>query len=94
MFAKLLRVLFYIIGVVLGLVIILGVVGIFLARSSFPQVSGEVNINGLEYPVDIFRDSYGIPNIYAQNTHDLFFAQGYAPRGFHFINILDKSKVR
>ena len=77
MFAKLLRVLFYIIGVVLGLVIILGVVGIFLARSSFPQVSGEVNINGLEYPVDIFRDSYGIPNIYAQNTHDLFFAQGY-----------------
>jgi penicillin amidase len=77
MFAKFLRVLFSIIGVVLGLVIILGVVGIFLARSSFPKVSGELKVNGLENSVDIFRDNYGVPNIYAQTTHDLFFAQGY-----------------
>jgi penicillin amidase len=75
--AKLLRVLFSIIGVVIGLAIILGVVGVLLARSSFPHTSGEVKLNGLEYPVDIFRDSYGIPNIYAQTTHDLFYAQGY-----------------
>ena len=34
-------------------------------------------MSGLNYPVDIYRDSYGIPNIYAQTTHDLFFAQGY-----------------
>jgi penicillin amidase len=77
MSAKFLRVLFSIIGVLLGLVIILGVVGIFLARSSFPKVSGELTVNGLENSVDIFRDSYGVPNIYAQTTHDLFFAQGY-----------------
>ena len=27
-------------------------------------------------------------------AHKFFYGQGYAPRGFHFINILDKSKVR
>lgn len=27
-------------------------------------------------------------------AHKFFYSQGYAPRGFHFINILDKSKVR
>jgi len=32
---------------------------------------------GLEKPVTILRDHWGIPHIYAQNEHDLFFAQGY-----------------
>jgi penicillin amidase len=77
MLSKIARVLFTIISVVVVLAIILGAVGIYLTRSSFPQTSGEVKLNGLEYPVDIFRDSYGIPNLYAQTTHDLFFAQGY-----------------
>lgn len=27
-------------------------------------------------------------------AHKFFYGQGYAPRGFHFINILDPSKVR
>ena len=32
---------------------------------------------GLQAPVEILRDEYGIPHIYADNMHDLFFAQGY-----------------
>ncbi len=32
---------------------------------------------GLKGRVEIFRDSYGIPHIYAKNMHDLLFAQGY-----------------
>ncbi|MCJ8289363.1 MAG: GNAT family N-acetyltransferase [Crocinitomicaceae bacterium] len=27
-------------------------------------------------------------------AHKFFYSQGFVPRGFHFINILDKSKVR
>lgn len=27
-------------------------------------------------------------------AHKFFYGQGYAPRGFHFINVLDQSKVR
>jgi len=33
---------------------------------------------GLEQPVEILRDPWGINHIYAQNQADLFFAQGYA----------------
>ena len=32
---------------------------------------------GLRQPVDVYRDAYGIPHIYAQSLEDLFFAQGY-----------------
>ena len=32
---------------------------------------------GLREPVEILRDRWGIPHIYARNTADLFFAQGY-----------------
>ena len=32
---------------------------------------------GLEKPVEIIRDRWGIAHIYAANEHDLFFAQGY-----------------
>ncbi len=77
MLSKLRRVLFSILSVIVVLAIVLGAVGVYLTRSSFPRTSGEVKLSGLDFPVDIYRDSYGIPNIYAQTTHDLFFAQGY-----------------
>lgn len=32
---------------------------------------------GLEQPVEILRDSWGIAHIYARTEHDLFFAQGF-----------------
>ncbi|MEY4930050.1 MAG: hypothetical protein RI909_774 [Bacteroidota bacterium] len=47
-----------------------------LSYSSFAQ-STEIKTAGLQQPVEIIRDAYGINHIYAQNEHDLFFAQGY-----------------
>jgi penicillin amidase len=38
----------------------------------------ETIISGLEEPVEIIRDQWGINHIYAENQHDLFFSQGYA----------------
>jgi penicillin amidase len=58
-------------------IVILGLVGIWFVRRPWPQVSGTVTISGLQSPVEIIRDEWGVPNIYAQNEHDLFFAQGY-----------------
>ena len=37
-----------------------------------------LSAKGLEAPVEIIRDQWGINHIYANNQHDLFFAQGYA----------------
>jgi len=44
---------------------------------SFPQLSGNLKVAGLTAPVDVYRDEYGVPQIFADNTADLFFAQGY-----------------
>ncbi len=36
-----------------------------------------VRLSGLTQPVEILRDKWGVPHIYAKNSGDLFFAQGY-----------------
>ncbi len=48
-----------------------------LARESLAQIDGELKVAGLQQPVEVVRDEWGVPHIYAQNTDDLFFAQGY-----------------
>jgi penicillin amidase len=41
-----------------------------------PQLSGRLQLSGLESPVDIVRDAEGIPHIYAKSVHDAYFALG------------------
>src|SRR5687767_13151034 len=48
-----------------------------LARQSLAQLDGSVNVPGVREPVEVVRDRWGVPHIYARNTDDLFFAQGY-----------------
>ena len=64
------------IGLVLVLVALL-LAGVVLVRRSFPQTSGTVEIPGLDSEVEVVRDERGIPQIYADSTHDLMLAQGY-----------------
>ncbi|RPJ28756.1 MAG: penicillin acylase family protein [Chloroflexi bacterium] len=73
-------------GVIVILGIVLSAVGAFyfknhlpntVAPKSFPQIEGEIKLEGLNGPVDVYRDNMGIPHIYAATSHDLFFAQGY-----------------
>ena len=47
------------------------------ARRSLPDYSGELVLPGLVGTVEVKRDSYGVPHIYADNPEDLFLAQGY-----------------
>ncbi len=46
-------------------------------RTSVPQREGTLSVPGLTGPVEILRDTYGIPHITAENDHDLYFAQGF-----------------
>ena len=48
-----------------------------VAPQSFPKIDGEIHLQGLDGPVDVYRDTMGIPHIYAATVHDMFFAQGY-----------------
>ncbi|MFJ6725771.1 penicillin acylase family protein [Streptomyces sp. NPDC091281] len=68
------------------LVLVLALVGgiayggywsISTVRASFPQTQGSITLTGLSGPVDVKRDGYGIPQIYASSDEDLFMAQGY-----------------
>jgi penicillin amidase len=64
------------IGLVIVLVILAGV-GTWFVRRPWPTVNGTLTISGLLAPVEVIRDEWGVPHIYAENEHDLFFAQGY-----------------
>jgi len=46
------------------------------ARRALAIVSGQLQLAGLRAPVRVLRDKWGVAHIYAQNEHDLFFAQG------------------
>ena len=46
------------------------------AHKALAAVSGELRVPGLRKPVRVLRDKWGVAHIYAQNQHDLFFAQG------------------
>ncbi len=48
-----------------------------LAGRSLAQLDGELALPGLRAPVEVIRDEWGIPHIYAGNDDDLFRAQGY-----------------
>jgi penicillin amidase len=48
-----------------------------LYRRPLPQVNGTVKLKGLCAPVEVIRDRWGVPHIYAQNMDDLLCAQGY-----------------
>ncbi|MGE4067155.1 MAG: penicillin acylase family protein [Vicinamibacterales bacterium] len=47
------------------------------AQAALPQTTGTIALPGLARAVEVIRDRWGIPHIYAGNTHDLFFAQGF-----------------
>jgi penicillin amidase len=46
-------------------------------REVLAQTEGKLQVSGLAKPVEIRRDEWGVPHIYAQTTEDLFFAQGF-----------------
>lgn len=66
-------------GLILALILIGSLVTFraLIVPRSFPQIDGEIQLPGLDAPVDVFRDSFGIPHIYASTERDLFMAQGF-----------------
>jgi len=51
--------------------------GLAFLRRFLPQTDGSARVAGLHGPVEIVRDRWGVPHIYAEDEDDLFFAQGY-----------------
>ncbi len=49
----------------------------YLLRRPLPRLDGEVRLQGLQGPVEVVRDRWGIPHVSALGEPDAFFAQGY-----------------
>jgi penicillin G amidase len=47
------------------------------AKAAVAVIRGTLNVHGLQQAVRVQRDRWGVAHIYAQNQHDLFFAQGF-----------------
>jgi len=48
-----------------------------LAGEALAPIEGTITLPGLEQEVEVLRDRWGVPHIYAQTVDDLFFAQGF-----------------
>ncbi|KPL81595.1 hypothetical protein SE18_22005 [Herpetosiphon geysericola] len=51
--------------------------GYLYLRRSLPTTAGTLTLAGLSAPVDVLRDSNGVPHIYAQTESDALMALGY-----------------
>jgi penicillin amidase len=47
------------------------------AKAAVSLIQGKLHLAGLRAPVRVARDRWGVAHIYAENQHDLFFAQGF-----------------
>ncbi len=75
---KVTRIVLPVVLVVLALIVVGGYIRFYgLTRAPLPQHDRELTVDGLHDTVQILRDEWGVPHIYATNMHDLFFAQGY-----------------
>jgi penicillin G amidase len=45
-------------------------------QNALPDVSSTLTLDGLQHPVEVIRDGWGIPHIRAETEQDAFFAQG------------------
>lgn len=71
----------YVLGGLVLLIIVLGALGAFTVNrwlyGPLPQHAGTLQVDGLRDRVEVIRDTFGVPHVYASNVYDLRFAQGF-----------------
>lgn len=67
--------------ILLALIIVVLIAGVvflsYIKRSAIPDYNKNQVISGLNNDVEVLRDKYAIPHIYAENENDLYRATGY-----------------
>src|SRR5688500_16287719 len=66
--------------VLIGVVVLVAAAALYAVwtvRRAWPEDRGRTVVQGLSAPVEVIRDRWGVPHLYAQSEQDLFFAQGY-----------------
>jgi penicillin amidase len=47
------------------------------SQRALSVIAGDISVAGLNHPVEVIRDKWGVAHIYARTVDDLFFAQGF-----------------
>src|SRR3990170_3953558 len=48
-----------------------------MGRRRLPTIAGTLTLPGLGAPVEVLRDRWGVPHLYAKSERDVYMAQGY-----------------
>ena len=65
-----------VVAVTLALLVGAGVSGWWWLRQSLPVLDGQLALPGLRTPVEVLIDGHGVPNVYAIDPDDAWFAAG------------------
>ena len=71
------RILLILLTVLILIVIVVIGAGVYLWRRALPDVGGDVVAAGISKPVEIIRDRWGVPHIFAGNDRDAYYALGW-----------------
>jgi len=63
--------------IIVIIIITIVIAGYLWLRSTKPVYSGDLKLSGLKNKVEVIFDDYGVPHIYAHNSHDAYMALGY-----------------
>jgi penicillin amidase len=63
--------------VIIVLVLLIGGGGLLWLRGALPQTAGTITVQGIAAPIEILRDTDGVPHISAKTEVDAVFALGY-----------------
>ncbi len=75
---KIVRISLVTLALIIAVVLLAGVIIVpMLRKSGMPTLNGEKVLSGLTADVSVIRDERGVPHIYAENEHDLYFVTGY-----------------
>jgi penicillin amidase len=64
-------------AVLLALLVVAAGLVVWRVRRAWPVVAGELPVAALQGRVEVLRDRWGVPHLYAGNRRDLYVAQGY-----------------
>lgn len=68
---------FFFLSLVLILILTASLLAKIKAKQGLPDYAEDITLKNLKNPVDVFRDNFGTPHIYAHNEEDLYRSVGY-----------------
>lgn len=72
-----LKVFLGVLGTLIVLTLSLTVFFYYLITKSYPATSGTETVVGIQAEVQVYRDDYGVPHIYANSEYDAYYTVGY-----------------